>query len=99
MSMEMIVQITIKKIYYYLGIVYNKCMMVDKKKPNQQNPEPCRNYKNELSLLPEEKANEIVGKSLKIYVDMRLSSYQYKNASMLHLFLIVIKYCLNCLDT
>lgn len=43
-------------------------MMVDKKKPNQQNPEPCRNYKNELSLLPEEKANEIVGKSLKIYV-------------------------------
>ncbi|KAL4135510.1 hypothetical protein QTP88_007118 [Uroleucon formosanum] len=32
-------------------------------------------------------------------VDMRLSSYQYKNASMLHLFLIVIKYCLNCLDT
>jgi len=42
--------------------------MVDKKKPNQQNPEPSRNYKNELSLLSDEKANEVVGRSLKIYV-------------------------------
>jgi len=42
--------------------------MVDKKKPNQQNPEPCRHYKNELSLLSDEKMNEVVERSLKIYV-------------------------------
>ncbi|XP_026817792.1 lanC-like protein 2 [Rhopalosiphum maidis] len=42
-------------------------MMVDKKKPNQQKLEVCRNYRNELSLLSDEKANEVVGRSLKIY--------------------------------
>ncbi|XP_060855743.1 lanC-like protein 2 isoform X2 [Metopolophium dirhodum] len=57
-------------------------MMVDKKKPNQQNPEPCRNYKNELSLLSDEKANEVVGRSLKIYYvveSLRITNtFEYK---------------------
>ncbi|KAF0761778.1 lanC-like protein 2, partial [Aphis craccivora] len=41
-------------------------MMEDKKKTNEQKHEHIRNYKNELSLLSDEKANEVVGRSLKI---------------------------------
>jgi len=41
---------------------------MDKKKLDQQNSEPSRNYKNELSLLSDEKANELIERTLKIYV-------------------------------
>lgn len=51
-----------------LQIVYNNCDMVDKKKPEQSKPEPCRHYTNELCELSTEKADEVVGRSLKLYV-------------------------------
>jgi len=48
--------------------------MEDKKKTNEQKHEHIRNYKNELSLLSDEKANEVVGRSLKMYVSRHINS-------------------------
>jgi len=48
--------------------------MEDKKKTNQQKYEHIRNYKNELSLLSDEKASEVVERSLKMYVSRHINS-------------------------
>jgi hypothetical protein len=40
----------------------------DQKKPEQTKPEPSRHYTNELCELSPEKADEVVGRSLKLYV-------------------------------
>jgi len=43
--------------------------MVDPKKNlDQSKPEPCRHYINELCELSQEKADEVVGRSLRLYV-------------------------------
>lgn len=52
-------------------MVHN-CDMVDKKKPDQAKPEASRHYTNELCELSTEKADEVVGRSLKLYVSTQV---------------------------
>lgn len=63
--------------------------MENKKKINEH----IRNYKNELSLLSDEKANEIVGRSLKMYVSRHINSVFNTNFVLnLKQFYINLKY-------
>lgn len=59
--------------------VIKKRVMVDKKKPDQTKIEPSRHYTNELCSLSTEKADEVVGRSLKLYVS-RSEYYSTINA-------------------
>lgn len=67
---------------------------MNKKKSNQKNPEPSRQYKNELSKLSDEKANEVVERSLKIYYVIEslkiTDAFEYKINEFIeaHMFLI-----------
>lgn len=67
--------------------------MEDKKKTKEQKLEHIKNYKNELSLLSDEKENEIVGRSLKIYVSRHINSVFNSNFVLnLKQFFINLKY-------
>ncbi|XP_025196704.1 lanC-like protein 2 [Melanaphis sacchari] len=69
-------------------------MMVDNNKSDQQKLELCRNYRNDLSSLSTEKANEVVRRSLKIYYNIeslkttKLFKYKINEFIEAHMYII-----------